>query len=142
MPPVSHGGFWNNFLFYVACQAALFALGKLDTFPLPSYLSALVRCLGVACGALRFGFFGRSCVLLGSTVDTCSSRGSGRISHIFYVAANSNPEVLLSLLLQNRQACPVDASGCSSAQRGSHLENWNYFYEFHAAEMLDDGQHF
>ena len=40
VPPVSHGGFWKNFLFYVACLAPLFALGKLDTSPLPSYLSA------------------------------------------------------------------------------------------------------
>ena len=68
--------------------------------------------------------------------------GYGRISHIFYVAADSNPEVLLSLLLQNGEACPVDASGCSFALRSSHLENWKYFYEFHVAETRDDGQHF
>ena len=30
--------------------------------------------------------------LLGSTVDTCSTGGFGRISLIFYVAVNSNPE--------------------------------------------------
>ena len=40
VPPVSDGGCWKNFLFYVACLAALFALGKPDTSPLPSYLSA------------------------------------------------------------------------------------------------------
>ena len=53
--------------------------------------------------------------------------GYGRFSHLFYVAADSNPEVLFSLLLQNGEACPVDASGCSFAQRGSRLENWKYF---------------
>ena len=53
----AYGSFWKNFLFYVDLLA-LFALGKLDTSPLPSYLSALVRCLGVACGVLRFDFSG------------------------------------------------------------------------------------
>ena len=47
---------WKNFLFYVGLLA-LFALGNLDTSPLSSYLSALVRCLGVACGVQRSGFF-------------------------------------------------------------------------------------
>ena len=60
----------------------------------------------------------------------------------FYVAADSNPEVLLSLLLQNGEACPVDAPGCSVAVRSSHLENWKYFDELHVAEMPDEGQHF
>ena len=68
--------------------------------------------------------------------------GHGRISHIFYFAADSNPEVLLTLLLQNGGACPVDASGCSFALRRSHLENWKYFHELHVAEMRDNGQHF
>ena len=63
------------------------------------------------------------------------------IAHTFYVAADSNPEVLLSLLLQNGEACPVDAFGCSFAPRSSHLENWEYFYELHVAETRDDGQH-
>ena len=39
VPPVSHGGL-EEFLFYVAFLAALFALGKLDTSTLPSFLSA------------------------------------------------------------------------------------------------------
>ena len=56
--------------------------------------------------------------------------GYGRTSHIFYVAADSNPEVLLSLLLQNGDACPVDASGCSFALRSSQLENWGTFPSF------------
>ena len=68
--------------------------------------------------------------------------GSGRITHIFYVAADSNPEVFLSLLLQNGEACTVDASGCSFALRSSHLENWKYFSELHVAELRDEGQHF
>ena len=50
--------------------------------------------------------------------------GFGRTSHIFYVAADSNPEVLLG------GECPVDASGCSFALRSSHLENWKFFSSF------------
>ena len=97
-------------------------------------------------------------VFVGSGYMFCvSTLVARRISHIFYVAADSNPEVLLSLLLQNGEGCPVDASGCSFdqfslllqngegcpvdasgcsfAQRGSHLENWKYFYDFPVAAM-------
>ena len=83
-------------------------------------------------------------LLLSSKIDVLRLYfgGYGRISHIFYVAADSNPEVLLSLQLQNGEVCPVDASGCSFALRSSHLENWKYFYELHVAEMRDDGQQF
>ena len=62
----------------------------------------------------------------------------GRISHNFYVAADSNPEVLLSLLLQNGEACPVDASGCSFALRSSHQEMWSFFHQSHEAGGSDD----
>ena len=51
------------------------------TLPSPSYLSVL-RCLGVACGVRRI--YGTR-ALLGSTVDTCSTGGFWRISHIFFV---------------------------------------------------------
>ena len=45
-PPVSHGGFWKNFLFCVACLVALFALGNLDfAFALVSFSPSGVRCL-------------------------------------------------------------------------------------------------
>ena len=71
--------------------------------------------------------------ILGST-DTCFA--TVLFAHFFYVAADSNPEVLLSLLLQNGEACPVDASGCSFALRSLHLETWKCF------STSDDGQHF
>ena len=35
--------------------------------------------------------------------------GYGRIAHIFHVASDSNCEVLLFFLVQNGEACPVDA---------------------------------
>ena len=60
VPPVSHGGFQKNFIFNVACLAALFALGKLDTSLLPPYLSVYFG-VDVACGVQRIGFFGNTC---------------------------------------------------------------------------------
>ena len=75
VPPVSRGGFWKNFLFYVACLAALFVLEKLDTSPLPSYLAAYsgVWVLPMEYSVLDFSG-DPACTSLGSTVDTCSSR--------------------------------------------------------------------
>ena len=76
----AYGSFWKNFLFYVACLAAPFALGKLDTSPLPSYLSAYS---GIWFVSVEYSVLDCSgdpaCTSLGSTVDTCSSRGIGRI---------------------------------------------------------------
>ena len=40
---------------------------------------------------VEYSVFGTR-ALLGSTVDTCSTKGFGRISLIFYGAVNSNPE--------------------------------------------------
>ena len=53
--------------------------------------------------------------------------GFGRFSHIFYVAADSNPDSVSSPFGFNGEVCPVDASGCSFAPRSSHLQNWTYF---------------
>ena len=78
--------------------------------------------------------------MLGSTVDALSATvfAFRRILHNFYVAADSNPEVLLSLLLQNGEAGPVDASGCSYALHSSHEETWSFFHESHEACGSDD----
>ena len=46
--------------------------------------------------------------------------------HIFYVAADSNPDSVSSPFGLNGEECPVDASGCSFAPR-SHLEYWTFF---------------
>ena len=74
VPPVSHGGFWKNFLFYVVCLAVLFALEKLNTSPSPSYLSAFsgVWVLPVEYSVLDFSG-DPACTSLVSTVDTRSS---------------------------------------------------------------------
>ena len=88
---------WKNILFYVAFLAALFALGKMDTSTLPSFLSAYsgVWVLPVEYSVLDFSG-DPSCTPLGSSVVTCSSRLWKNL-HIFYVAVNSNPEALLSI---------------------------------------------
>ena len=68
--PVSLEGLWKNFLFYVLC-VALFALGNRDfvSFIPSGVWVLLVECVVVGTRAL-----------LGSTVDTCSMGGFGRIS--------------------------------------------------------------
>ena len=129
----AYGCFSKNFLSFVL---ALFALGiwciiSIDLVPgshcslrlvlLRSTENWISREMSISVGAM-----------LGSTLDTCYASvfwGYGRIAHIFYVAAGSNTEVLLSLLLKE-EACPVDASGCSFALRSSHLEYWKCFSSF------------
>ena len=64
--------------------------------------------------------------------------GYGRIAHIFYVAADSNPEVLLFLLLQNGEACPVDAFWLQFRSAQFVLGNWKYFYESEMAGTCGD----
>ena len=95
-PPVSHGGSWKMFLFYVACLVALFALGKLENWTLLLCLRIfqLVMAYGCCLWSTAYWIFRKypACTSLGSTVDTCSSRGLERIVHISHVAVNSNPE--------------------------------------------------
>ena len=75
-PPVSHGGFWKNFLFYVASSSRC---SHLELWTLPSSVSfSPSGVFLVACGVRRIGFGTR--VLLGLTVDTCFTGGFGRIS--------------------------------------------------------------
>ena len=78
--------------------------------------------------------------MLGSTVEWGLRQylAFGRISHNFYVAADSNPDVWLTLLLQNGEACSVDASGCSFALRSSHQDTLSFFHESHEAGGSDD----
>ena len=90
------------------------------TLPLPSYLSVL-RCLGVA---LSTWYSGR---VLGSTVDTCFTRGFWRTSHIFYVWCTQI--VAFLSIPQNGEVCTVDASSCSVSSRASHFESGHYFHE-------------
>ena len=67
--------------------------------------------------------------MLGSTVDTvhASTLAFGSTSHIFFVAADSNPDCVSSPFGLNGEECLVDASGYSFAPRSSHLEYWTSF---------------
>ena len=80
MLPVSHGGFWKNFLFYVPF-AALFAGSWKSGLRLRP---RIFLSFGVWVLPLEYVVFGTR-ALLGSTVDTCSTRGFWRTSHIFSV---------------------------------------------------------
>ena len=72
-----HGGFQKNFLSWVSWSRC----SHLEIWYIislcPRIWESRVLCLGVACGRLKVGFFGRfcgySCAMLGSTVDTCSA---------------------------------------------------------------------
>ena len=117
--PVRHGGFWKNFLFYVP-SAALFAHGNLDiAFTLVSFSPSVFGCC-----LWSTLYSGR---VLGSTVDTCSTSGFWRTSHIFYVWCTQI--VAFLSIPQNGEVCTVDASSCSVSSRGSHFESGHYFYE-------------
>ena len=111
-------------------------------FPLTLYLAVLFQSVWVLLLSLEgLDFAGDSCfvgAILGSTVDTRSATVLWwlwtNFTH-FCVGADSNADVLLSLLLQNGEACPVDASGCSWKPESPS-------YVLHVAETRDDGQHF
>ena len=71
-PPVSHGAFWKNFLFYMPALPRCSHL-KSGHFSFALVSFSLFWRLGVACGVQRIGFFGRSCVhLTWFDSDTCS----------------------------------------------------------------------
>ena len=83
-------------------------------------------CLGVAYEYRKLDSSADSVFLgamLGATVDTvhASTLAFGSISHIFFVAADSNPDCVSSPFGLNGEECPVDASGYSFAPRSSHL---------------------
>ena len=62
----------------------------------------------------------------------------GQISHNFYVDVDSDPEVFLSVLMQNGEVCSADASARSPLMRCSHLELWKLFSR-HPRDTCDDG---
>ena len=62
----------------------------------------------------------------------------GQISHNFYVDVDSDPEVFLSVLMQNGEVCSADASARSPLMRCSHLELWKLFSGL-PCDTCDDG---
>ena len=64
VPPVSYGGFWKNFLFYVASLPSCSHLENWTLLLCPLIFQSFSWRLGVACGVQRIGSFGRSFVHL------------------------------------------------------------------------------
>ena len=94
----------------------------------PRIWKSRVLCLGVACGTLKIGFFGRfcgySCAMLGSTVDTCSAPVLGAFGRILHIVYESDPEVFS---LRTHAEWRSVLSRCFSSQSWyarSHLEKW------------------
>ena len=81
--------------------------------------------------------------MLGSTVVTvyASTLAFGRTAHIFYVAADSNPDSVFSPFGLNGEECPVDASGwfCSALFALGILD---VFLELHVTDTCVDGVDF
>ena len=126
----AYGSFLMNFLISVELLLALFALGKLNfsPFALVSFSCSGVWVSPVEHSVLDFSG-GPACTALGSTVDTFSSRGSGKFLHIFYVAVNSNPGAfgLHSCRMEKRaQSMLLVVASLSSVRT---LEVEHYFYE-------------
>ena len=126
--PVSDVGIWKNFLFYVACLVALFALGYLDTSPSPSFLSV---CSGVWVLPVEYSvldFSGRVRCLVQQWTHVLRE-ALDEFQH-FLRCGELEPWGVCSPFGLNGEVCTVDASGCSfflSAVRTLEVER--YFYE-------------
>ena len=93
---------------------------------------------GVACGIQKIGFFeylARQRIHVMLPVHLAF----GRISSIFQVDLDSDPEVFLSVLTQNGEVCSADASDSCPA-RDAHI--WKFFFALHVAGSCDDGAFF
>ena len=92
--------FWKNFLSFVLAQ---FALGICAFFPLSLYLAVIIPGVWVLQRSSEIGIFSGRCLfpLVQCFVQQWIHAlrqyfgGFGRTSHIFYVAADSNPEAFL-----------------------------------------------
>ena len=102
-------------------------------FPLRFVSDSHVPCVLVLPLEYSIGFFGRffsyswALFLVRQWIHVLHQYWAfGRIAHIFYVAADSNPDCVSSPFGLNGEECPVDASGCIFAPRSSHLEYWTF----------------
>ena len=106
------------------------------TLNLMHYFRVLVSGVWVLLTSTKIEFFGRrlfsweQCLVLQWIHALRQYFGYGRISHIFYDAADSIPVCVSSPFTLNGEECPVDASGCSFAPRSSHLDHWTIFSSF------------
>ena len=122
-----HGGFWKYFLSCVCSRCSHLKIGSLSSVSGCCMWNTDYWILG----EMTWSMGG----MLGSTVDKMSATvlSFGRISHIFYVAVDSNSEV--SSLRSHAEWRSV-LSRCFSllsSTRCSHLETGHYFYERHGS---------
>ena len=77
--------------------------------------------------------------MLGSAVDTCSASVLWLCTNFtFFLRCGRLESWSVFSIRSNGEVCPVDASRCSFAQRGSHWETRKSFYELRLAELRDD----
>ena len=114
-----------------------------------SYLAVTFPVCGVLLSEYSIGFFGRffsyscSLFLVRQWIHVLHQYWAfGRIAHIFYVAADSNPDCVSSPFGLNGEECSVDASGCSFAPRQFALGILDDFLELHVTDTCDDGVDF
>ena len=127
-PPVSHGGFWKNFLFYVPLRRAV-----------RTWKSGLCLCprifqsFGVWVLPVEYVVFsGRVCCLVQQWFYNL--REALEEFHIFSTCGDFRPEAFSLHFLQNGEVCTVDASSCGLSQRGSHFESGHYLYELSSGQ--------
>ena len=136
---------WKNFLSFVLAQ---FALGICAFFPLSLYLAVIIPGVWVLQRSSEIGIFREMSISVGAmlctTVDTCSASVLWWLwTYFTHFLRCGRLEILkhfFSIRFEWREVCLVDASGCSFALRGSHLDT--YFDEFHVVELRDDGTGF
>ena len=88
--PVSLGGLWKNFLFFVAVSSRCSHL-EIWTWPSPMYLSVLVY--GCCLWSTAYGFSGRVRHLVQQWIHVYKWLWTN--FSIFYVAVNFNPEAFV-----------------------------------------------
>ena len=106
----------------------------------PCFWQLRVRCLGVACGLRKIGFFARSAL----TREQCLAQQWIHVLHQCLVldarrtfSPSKKTRILrcsVSVLTQIGEVCSADASAFSRTWKSGH-----YLCEFHVADRSDDG---
>ena len=114
-------------------------------FQLSLYLAVLVPCVWALLMSTENWIFREilvQCLGFDSGYSSCEYFGFGSISHIFFVAADSNPDCVSSPFGLNGEECPVDASGCSFCSALLALGILDILLELHVADTCDEGVDF
>ena len=134
---VSLGGLWKNSCSTLLCRRVV-RNWKSGLCLRPCIFQFLV--CGCCFWSTAYGFLGRVRQLVQQWIHALRQyfRGFGRISHIFFVVADSNVKRFFSIQFEWRNV-PSRCFGCSFALRGSHLETPDFFLRVSRVELHDDG---